>query len=138
MIRAITCIGIFLMTLGAGGLYGQSEQRLQFKADTLDKQTISRSLLTARDSLNTYRAQLTQRVEDTRTDQQVRKRLTTALAELNRSKDKLEGVIAEVATSKNNTWNATLRAKASVTLRDARRELKRIREDVKGLVVTSS
>ena len=138
MIRAITCIGIFLMTLSAGSLQGQSEQRLRLKADSLDKQTISRSLLTARDSINNYRAQLTQRVEDTRTDQQVRKRLTTALIELNRSKEKLEGLIAEVAASKNNTWNTTLHGKASATLRDARREFKRIREDVKDLVVTSS
>jgi division protein CdvB (Snf7/Vps24/ESCRT-III family) len=140
MTRAILCIGIILLTLSAGSLQGQSEQLLRFRTDSLDKQTISRSLLTVRDSLNTYRARLTQKTEDNKykADQQIRKRLTTALLELNRSKDKLEKVIAEVADSKKDTWNTTLHDKAYSTLRDTRRDIKKIREDVKDLVLTSS
>jgi len=138
MTRAVVCIGIFLMTLCAGSLKGQNDQRLRFKADSLNKQTISKSLLTIRDSLNTYRALLAQKTEDAKTDQQVRKRLTTALLELNRSKDKLDGVIAEVAASKKDTWDTTLYDKAYTALRDTRRDFKKIREDVKDLVPTSS
>lgn len=117
---------------------GQNEQHFRFKADSLNKQTISKFLLTARDSLNAYRALLTQKTEDTKTDQQIRRRLTTALQELNRSKEKLEGVIAEVAASKKDTWNTPLHDKAYSVLRDTRRDFKRIREDVKDLVMTSS
>lgn len=138
MTRAIVCIGILLVTLYAGTLKGQHEQRLRLKADSLDKQTISKSLLTVRDSLNTYRALLTQKMEDTKTDQQIRRRFTTALLELNRSKEKLDAVIAEVAASKKGTWYAALHDKAYTTLRDARRDFKKIREDVKDLVPTSS
>lgn len=138
MIRAITCIVIFLLTLSAGSLKGQSEQRLRFTTDSLDKQTISKSLLTVRDSLNAYRALLTQKIEDTKTDHQVRKRLTAALLELNRSKEKLDGVIAEIASSKREMWNVPLHEKSYMRLRDTRRDFKKIREDVKDLVVTSS
>jgi hypothetical protein len=95
-------------------------------------------LLTVRDSLNTYRALLTQKTEDIKTDQQIRRRLTAALVELSRSKDKLEGVIAEVAASKKDTWDTTLHDKAYTALRDTRRVFKKIREDVKDLVPTSS
>jgi hypothetical protein len=138
MTRAIVCIGILLVTLYAGTLKGQHEQRLRLKADSLDKQTISKSLLTVRDSLNTYRALLTQKKEDIKTDQQIRRRFTTALLELNRSKEKLDAVIAEVAASKTGTWYTALHDKAYTTLRDARRDFKKIREDVKDLVPTSS
>jgi len=138
MTRAVACIGIILLTLGAGSLAGQNEQRLQFKADSLNKQTISRSLLTVRDSLNAYRALLTQKTENTQTDQHIRKRLTTALMELNRSKEKLEKAIAEVAASKKDTWNTILHDQAYSTLRETRREFKKIREDVKDLVLASS
>jgi len=138
MTRAVACIGIILLTLSAGSLAGQNEQRLQFKADSLNKQTISRSLLTVRDSLNTYRALLTQKTENTQTDQHIRRRLTTALMELNRSKEKLEKAIAEVAASKKDTWNTNLHDKAYSTLRETRREFKKIREDVKDLVLASS
>ena len=140
MIRAITCIGIFLLTLGAGSLRAQNEQLLRFRADSLDKQTISRSLLTVRDSLHAYRALLTKKTEEDKykADQHLRKRLTTALIDLNRSKDKLDRVIAEVADSQKDAWNTTLHDKAYLALRDARRDLKKIREDVKDLVLTSS
>jgi len=139
MTRAITCIGIILWTLSASSLWGQNGQ-LRFRADSLDKQTLSRSLLTARDSLNGYRTLLTQKTEDNKykADPQIRKRLTTALLDLNRCKDKLEEVIAEVAASKKDTWNPTLHDKANFTLRNIRREFKKIREDVKDLVLTSS
>ena len=140
MTRAITCIVILLLTLGAGSLQAQNEQLLRFRADSLDKQTISRSLLTVRDSLYAYRALLTKNTEGNKykADQHVRKRLTTALTDLNRTKDKLDRVIAEVAASQKDTWNTTLHDKAYLALRDARRDLKKIREDVKDLVLTSS
>jgi hypothetical protein len=140
MTRASTCIGILLLTLGAGSLQAQNEQLLRFRADSLDKQTISRSLLTVRDSLYAYRALLTKNTEGNKykADQHVRKRLTTALTDLNRTKDKLDRVIAEVAASQKDTWNTTLHDKAYLALRDARRDLKKIREDVKDLVLTSS
>jgi len=140
MTRAITCIGIFLLTLGAGSSQGQNEQLVRLRADSLEKQTISKSLLTVRDSLNAYRTLLTQKTEDNkyRADLHAHKRLTTALRDLNRSKDKLEMVIAEVAASKRDTWNTPLHDKAYSALRDTRRDFKKIREDVKDLVPTSS
>jgi hypothetical protein len=138
MTRAIVCILILITAVGAGTVRGQNDKRLLFRADSLDKQTVSKSLLTVRDSLNNYRALLTQKTEETKTDPLIRKRLSTALIELGRTKEKLEAIIAEVAASKKDTWNTTLHDKAYSTLRDARRDLKKIRDDVKDLVLTSS
>jgi Holliday junction resolvasome RuvABC DNA-binding subunit len=135
---AVVYILILIAACAAGTVKGQNEKHLLFKADSLDKQTVSKSLLNVRDSLNSYRALVTQKNEQLKTDPQARKRLTTALIELGRSKEKLEEAIAEVAASKNDAWNTTLHDKAYSTLRDTRRDLKKIRVDVKDLVLTSS
>jgi Holliday junction resolvasome RuvABC DNA-binding subunit len=135
---AVVYILILIAACTAGTVKGQNEKHLLFKADSLDKQTVSKSLLNVRDSLNSYRALVTQKIEQVKTDPQARKRLTTALIELGRSKEKLEEAIAEVAASKNDAWNTTLYDKAYNTLRDTRRDLKKIRADVKDLVLTSS
>jgi hypothetical protein len=135
---AVVYILILIAACTAGTVKGQNEKHLLFKADSLDKQTVSKSLLNVRDSLNSYRALVTQKIEQVKTDPQARKRLTTALIELGRSKEKLEEAIAEVAASKNDAWNTTLHDKAYNTLRDTRRDLKKIRADVKDLVLTSS
>jgi Holliday junction resolvasome RuvABC DNA-binding subunit len=138
MTKAIVCILILITALGAGTVNGQNDKRLLFRADSLDKQTVSKSLLTVRDSLNNYRALLARKTEETKTDPQAGKRLNTALIELGWTKEMLEAIIAEVAASRKDAWNTTLHDRAYNTLRDARRDFKKIRDDVKDLVLTSS
>jgi hypothetical protein len=126
---------VWLMLLGYAINFSAFAQKNNISADTLNERTVlSKSLLTARDSLTSLMSALQKKTDNPSSDPVDRKRLVKAISDMKLTKNNLDHVIDQV--SGTGTWNVNLQEKCKYVLRDARREVRKIREDVKDLVVT--
>lgn len=103
-----------------------------------DRKRVSRDLLNVRDSLNQYLESMTTKSEKERANPESRRRLNLAIDELLLSKDELDSVIEEVATTSGGEWGFGIQDKSYRTVRDARMRMKKIREGVKELISINS
>jgi len=103
-----------------------------------DKRRVSRELINARDSLNTFLAAMNAKSEKEKANPVIRKRLSLAIDELMSCKQELDKLVEEVAMTADDHWSSVIQDKAYRTVRDVRRNVKEIREDVKDLILITS
>jgi ElaB/YqjD/DUF883 family membrane-anchored ribosome-binding protein len=103
-----------------------------------DKRRISRELINVRDSLNTFLAATNAKSEKEKANPVIRKRLNLAIDKLMSCKQELDKLVEEVAMTADDDWSSVIQDKAYRTVRDVRRNVKEIREDVKDLILITS
>jgi hypothetical protein len=103
-----------------------------------DKRRVSRELINLRDSLYVFLASIHAKSENDKPDPAVRKRLSLAIEELTPCRGELDRVVEQVAMTADDHWSSTIQDKAYATIRDVRRKVKKIREDVKDLILITS
>lgn len=103
-----------------------------------EKRRVSRDLINVRDSLNIFLATITRKSEKERANPIVRKRLNIATDELVLRKEQIDKAVEEVALTTDRTWGSAIQDKTYRTIRDVRRDIKKIREDVKDLILINS
>jgi hypothetical protein len=103
-----------------------------------EKKRVSRDLINVRDSLNMFLAAVTNRIEKDRADPVIRKRLSITIDELRINKEAIDKIIEEVALTRDDAWGLEIQDKASRVAKDVRRNSKKIRDDVKDLILINS
>ena len=103
-----------------------------------EKKRVSKDLINVRDSLNSFLATVTTKSEKERANPMIRKRLNLVIDDLRINKKEVDKVVEEVALTPDNAWNSAVQDKTFRTIRDVRRNIKKIREDVKDLILINS
>ena len=118
----------------------QLEKIPDLKSDTteLDKRTITRDLITARDSVSALLSDLANRSERSEATPLSRRALHQSIAQLSYHKGEIDKVIEEVALLKSKRWDSAIRERSIRVVRDVRKNMRKIREDAKGLVMANS
>jgi hypothetical protein len=118
----------------------QLEKLPDLRSDTteLDRDRISRDLIVVRDSLNGFLADLAHRSEQPDKPVMARRTLNKSISELSYHRSEINAVIEEVAMIKPGTWNRVIRERSLRIVREVRENIRRVREDVKGLASARS
>ena len=134
LIGLLVIFGCTILTANA-----QLEKLPDLKKGSLeDKRRVSRELLNVRDSLNTFLASVNAKSEKEKANPVIRKRLNLAIDGLISSRQDLDAIVEEVAMTSDDNWGSVIQDKAYRTVSDIRKNIKKIREDVKDLILINS
>ena len=138
MKRLIGMLVIFGCTILTANAQLEKLPDLKQGSSLEDKRRVSRELINARDSLSTFLAAVNAKSEKEKANPVIRKRLNLAIEGLTLCKQELDKVVEDVAMTADDNWGSVIQDKAYRVVSDVRKNIKKIREDVKDLILINS